>query len=146
MVSMAKSCRFAVAVHVATILALHRDAPATSDWIAGSVNTNPVVVRRILSALAKAGLVASQRGTAGGSSLSRDPETISLADIYQAVDEQNAQALHHQPPNKNCPVGAHIVPVLTGILSRAEETKLRELSRISIGDVVAAIQERAAAA
>lgn len=142
---MARNCRFAVAVHIAAILALHRDAPATSDWIAGSVNTNPVVVRRILSALAKAGLVSSQRGIAGGSSLARDPELISLLDLYRAVDEQEAQSLHHQPPNPDCPVGAHIVPVLVDILGRAEAAKEKELAGITVGDVLSAIRGHAAA-
>lgn len=142
---MARNCRFAVAVHIATILALHRDTPATSDWIAGSVNTNPVVVRRILSALAKAGLVRSQRGIAGGSALAKEPEAMSLLDLYHAVDDQEAQATHNQPPNPNCPVGANIVPVLEGILQKAEAAKQRELAKLSVGDVVAAIQSRIAA-
>jgi len=142
---MARNCRFAVAVHIASVLALHRNSPATSDWIAASVNTNPVVVRRILSALSKAGLVISQRGVTGGSALTKDPETISLLDLYRAVDEQDAQALHHQPPNPNCPVGAHIVPVLSGILARAEAAKERELARLSVGDVLAAIRDRVGA-
>jgi Rrf2 family protein len=142
---MARNCRFAVAVHIATILALHRESPATSDWIAGSVNTNPVVVRRILSALAKAGVVKSQRGIAGGSSLAKEPQAISLLDIYRAVDEQEAQALHHQPPNPHCPVGAHILPVLVAILTQAEAAKEHELASLSIGDVMAAIRARAAA-
>lgn len=142
---MARNCRFAVAVHIATILAVHRDTPATSDWIAGSVNTNPVVVRRILSALAKAGLVTSQRGIAGGSSLAREPGRISLLDLYRAVDEQEAQALHHQPPNQHCPIGAHIVPVLVDILAGAEAAKEKELGRINVSDVVASVQARAAA-
>jgi Rrf2 family protein len=132
-------------VHIATVLALHRESPATSDWIAGSVNTNPVVVRRILSALAKAGLVKSQRGIAGGSTLARDPEAISLIDLYRAVDEQDAQAMHHQPPNPHCPVGAHIVPVLVEILGHAESAKERELATMSVADVLASIQRRAAA-
>jgi len=139
---MARNCRFAVAVHIATVLALHRDSPATSDWIAGSVNTNPVVVRRILSALSRAGLVISQRGVTGGSSLAKDPGTISLLALYRAVDEQDAQALHHQPPNPNCPVGAHIVPVLTDILARVEAAKERELAQLYVADVLAAIRER----
>lgn len=142
---MARNCRFAVAVHVATVLAQHRDTPATSEWIAGSVNTNPVVVRRILSALAKAGVVKSQRGIAGGSYLAREPDAISLLDLYRAVDEQDAQALHHQPPNPNCPVGAHIVPVLTEILAQAEAAKKKELAKWCIADVLGAIHKRTTA-
>jgi Rrf2 family protein len=139
---MARNCRFAVAVHIAAVLALHRDGPATSEWIAGSVNTNPVVVRRILSALAKAGVVKSQRGISGGSSLARNPEDISLLDLYVAVDEQDAQALHHQPPNPDCPVGAHIVPVLVEILAQAEAEKEKKLATLCVADVLTAINNR----
>ena len=142
---MARNCRFAVAVHVATVLAMHREAPATSERIAGSVNTNPVVVRRILSALSKAGLVRSQRGIAGGSTLAKAPGAISLLDLYRAVDEHETPATHHQPPNPACPVGANIVPILIDILNLAEAAKERELAKVTVADVVAAIRARAAA-
>lgn len=143
---MARNCRFAVAVHVAALLATHRDGPVTSEWIAGSVNTNPVVVRRILSALAKAGLVRSQRGTAGGSFLSGEPAAISLLKIYRAVDEEEEPPLHHQPPSHDCPVGAHILPVLTAVFERAERAKEAELARVSLADIVKEVTARIAAA
>lgn len=142
---MAKNCRFAVAVHIATVLAINTKTPATSDWIAGSVNTNPVVVRRLLSAMNKAGLVRSQRGITGGSILARAAEAISLLEIYRAVDDQESQSTHNQPPNPACPVGAHIVPVLIDILTHAEAAKEAELAKISVADVVEAISRHAAA-
>jgi len=143
---MARNCRFAVAVHVITVLAMNRERPATSDWIASSVNTNAVVVRRILSALSKAGLVKSQRGIAGGSVLAREPEAISLLDLHRAVDELEPPPTHNQTPNAACPVGAHIVPVLIDIISRAEQAKEAELAKISVADVVTQIRARAAVA
>jgi Rrf2 family protein len=142
---MSRNCRFAVAVHVAALLADCAGTPATSDWIAASVNTHPVVVRRTLAALARAGLVNSQRGTAGGSFLARAPSRITLLDLYHATDEQDPQALHHQAPNPQCPVGANIVPLLAEILTRAERAKQEELARTTVADVVAAIHRLAAA-
>lgn len=142
---MARNCRFAVAVHVATVLAINSKSPATSDWIASSVNTNPVVVRRILSALNKAGLVKSQRGIAGGSTLARQPDAITLLDIYRAVDDQEIHSTHNQPPNPACPVGAHIVPVLLEILVGAEAAKEGELAKTTVAHVVASIRRYAAA-
>jgi len=139
---MSRNCRFAVAVHIAALLATRSGTPATSEWIAGSVNTNPVVVRRILSALAKAGLVKSQRGTSGGSLLARPPAAISLLDLYQAAAEVEGTATHHQPPNPACPVGANIVPVLIEIIGRAEAAKERELAETSVADIVADIARR----
>lgn len=140
---MAKNCRFAVAVHVCAILALQDGEAATSEWIASSVNTNPVVVRRILSALAKAGVVKSQRGISGGSVLLRSPEAITLLDLYKAVDEVEEPATHNQPPNPACPVGAHIVPVLVDIISRADRAKERELQTVTLADVVRSIHAQA---
>jgi len=133
---MARNCRFAVAVHVSAVLALQDGTPVTSDWIAGSVNTNPVVVRRILAALGRAGLVKGLRGKTGGSVLAKDSDAITLKDIARAVDEDEGPALHHQPPNPNCPVGAHIQPVLVGIIAEAEAARERELEKVTLAEVV----------
>jgi len=140
---MSKNCRFAVAVHVASVLALQGGQPATSEWIAGSVNTNPVVIRRILSALAKAGLVSSTRGSTGGSVLARNPDTISLLDISRAVEDDDGPALHHQPPNPACPVGRGIQPVLVRIIDRAEAAREAVLATTLLSEVVAAVKAEA---
>lgn len=137
---MAKNCRFAVAVHIAAVLALSGDEPATSEWIAGSVNTNPVVIRRLLSALAKAGLVRSLRGSAGGSLLARPSERITLLDIARAVEEDEGPALHHQPPNPACPVGRGIQPVLVRVIDRAEAAREAVLGATLLSEVVTQIR------
>jgi len=143
---MARNCRFAVSVHVCAVLALNEDSPATSDWIAKSVNTNPVVVRRILSALNKAGLVKSQRGISGGSSLARSSDAISLLEIARAVDEDEGPSLHHQPPNDKCPVGAHIQPILSEIIAQADAARDRELAKLTLAEVVGRLLQRGAEA
>ncbi len=114
--------------------------PVTSDWIAGSVNTNPVVVRRILSALAKAGLVSSIRGSAGGSVLAWPATEVSLLHIHRAVDEEEPPALHHQTPNQACPVGRGIQPVLIRIIDRAEAAREAVLGTTMLAEVVSAIR------
>jgi Rrf2 family protein len=118
-------------------MAAGKGEPVTSEFLAESVNTNPVVLRRILSALGKAGLVTGRRGAGGGSVLARDPSRISLLEIYRAVDDDEGPALHHRPPNANCPIGANIVPVLTKVINRAEASMERELATTSVADVVA---------
>lgn len=140
---MARNCRFAVAVHVCALLALEEEVARTSEWIAGSVNTNPVVVRRILSALAKAGLVVSTRGSTGGSLLARSAKAITLLDIQRAVDEEEAPALHNQPPNPACPVGRGVGPVLVRVIERCEAAKETILATTSLSEVVAAIRAEA---
>lgn len=137
---MTKSCRFAVAVHVTAILALNDQGPCTSDWIAGSVNTNPVVIRRILSALGKAGLVRSIRGSAGGTMLARAPHAITLLEIAHAVADDERTGLHHQPPNADCPVGRSIQPVLLPVLERAEAAREAVLAETRLSDIVAGIR------
>jgi Rrf2 family protein len=137
---MARNCRFAVAVHITALLATMEGQPCTSEWIAGSVNTNPVVVRRLLSALAKAGLVSSTRGSTGGSVLARPADGISLLDIHRAVDEEEEPALHNQPPNKDCPVGRNIQTVLVRVMERADAARDAVLSTTKLSEVVGALR------
>ncbi len=140
---MAKNCRFAVAVHIATLLALVGDKPASSEWISTSVNTNPVVVRRILSALAKAGLVRSSRGIKGGSVLSKAPADITLLELHRAVDEKDPPPLHNQQPNQQCPVGKNIQRVLTSVLERASKASDAMFADTTLAEVVADIERDA---
>lgn len=137
---MARNCRFAVAVHITALLATMEGKHCTSEWIAGSVNTNPVVVRRLLSALAKAGLVSSIRGSAGGSVLARSADSISLLDIHRAVDEEEEPALHNQPPNPACPVGRNIQTVLVRVIDRADAARDAVLSTTKLSEVVGALR------
>jgi Rrf2 family protein len=140
---MARNCRFAVAVHIASLLATMEGQACTSEWIAGSVNTNPVVVRRLLSALAKAGLVSSTRGSTGGSVLARPADRISLLDIHRAVDEEEEPALHNQPPNAACPVGRNIQSVLLRVIERADAARDAVLSTTKLSEVVGALKVEA---
>lgn len=142
---MASNSRFAIAVHVLTLMAWADDEPLKSELVACSVNTNPVVIRRILCALAKAGLVVSQTGAAGGSRLTRKPSQITLLDIYRAVDAGAVFSLHRQPPNDECPVGVNIEAVLENILAEVDHSMERVLSKITIEKVLQAVEPRATA-
>jgi DNA-binding IscR family transcriptional regulator len=75
--------RFAVATHILTLLEQSRGEPVTSEYIAGSVNTNPSLVRRLLGVLAKAGLTTSQMGTGGGALLARPASRITLGAVLE---------------------------------------------------------------
>jgi Rrf2 family protein len=134
------SSRFAVAIHVLTLLARSGDEPVKSDSVAASVNTNPVVIRRILCALAAAELVTSQSGAAGGSRLARRPEQITLCDIYRAVAGGDAFLLHRRRPDRRCIVGANIEEVLGGVLRETNAAVERALARTTIADIVARLQ------
>ena len=91
---MATNSRFAIAVHTAAMLAFHEGEPVTSEQVACSVRTNPVVIRRILQLLTKAGIVRSQLGKGGGSKLVRSPAKSTLWDLYRAVERDVRGAEH----------------------------------------------------
>src|SRR5437762_11026773 len=109
---MSTNSRFAVAVHVLTLMAWSDEESLKSDQIAVSVNTNPVVIRRMLCELAEDKLVVSQTGSTGGSRLAREPEQITLLDVYRAVECAGGFSLHPKSPSHRCPVGASISAVL----------------------------------
>jgi Rrf2 family protein len=130
------SSRFAVAVHILTLMAWADDEPVKSEHVAKSVNTNPVVIRRILCELAHANLVVSQTGSAGGSKLARRPEAITLRDIYEAVECQGVFSLHRQQPSRRCPVGVNIETVLGQVFEEVDSAVEHVLTKITVRDVV----------
>ncbi len=134
---MAKNCRFTVATHICAVIALAPERAVTSDDAAGSVNTNPVVARRILAALARAGLVSSQRGPSGGYRLALSPQEIDLAAIARAIDGAEGPVFAPHAPNPVCPVGRGIQPLLTEIVRRADGARLAELAKTRLSDIVA---------
>lgn len=137
------SSRLAVATHILTLLAFQCDEPLTSEYIAGSVNTNPVVIRRMLGALRVAGLVTSQGGSGGGWRLIGDPARITLRDVYCAVEDDALFPLPSRPPNLNCPVGRHIQAALTERFAAATEVLKDELARTTIAMMLEEVTARA---
>lgn len=133
---MAISSRFAVGVHLLAMLAQHPGRPVTSEYLAGSASTNPAVVRKLLSALGKAGLTTAQLGVGGGSLLTRPATAITLLDVYRAVDEGALFAMHHETPNPACGTGRHIQQALRVTMDSAEAALEAELSARTIADVV----------
>ena len=140
------SSRFAVAVHILTLLETSGGEPVTSERIAGSVNTNPAVVRRILSMLARAGLTRSQLGTGGGALLARPAAEITLLEVYRAVEEGDLFALHNERPNPRCPVGRHIQCALEESIGAAQRALEDELAGRTVADVLARVESEARSA
>jgi len=141
------SSRFVVATHVMVAMAAFKLASGKyqafkSDFISNSVNTNPVVIRRILGLLRKAGLVTSQTGPEGGSKLARNPEKITLLEIYDAVEEGCLFHLHYRDPNQQCPIGYNIQDVLSGVFSDAERAIKNVLSEKTVADIARDIMNR----
>lgn len=138
---MAANSQFAVAIHVLTILAKSGDERVKSDYIAGSVNTNPVVIRRLLSNLQEAGLVVSQVGAAGGTSLTKQPKDIRLAEIYKALPCGEVFALHPKEPNQDCPVGKNMAAFLCGLQKEIDKSIEDKLNQFTLRDVIERIEE-----
>lgn len=130
------SSRFAFAVHVLALLALQEGAPLSSDMIAGSVNTNPALIRRLLTMLANAGLTSSQLGAGGGALLAREAQAITLLDVYRAVDDAQLFAMHREEPNPACMVGRHIQVSLRGIIDDAQRAMEASLAARTLDQVV----------
>jgi Rrf2 family protein len=133
---MSTNSRFAVAVHVLSLMAWSAEEPLKSEQVAESVNTNPVVIRRMLLDLAQAGLVVSQTGSMGGSRLATDPAKTTLLDVYQALECGGVFSLHRQPPSRDCPVGVNIETVLGEVLQEVDSAVEQVLKNITIDDVV----------
>ena len=130
------SSRFAVGVHVLSLMAWAEDETLKSEQMAKSVNTNAVVIRRILCELAHSELVFSQTGSTGGSRLARKPEHITLLDVYRAVECPRVFSLHRRHPNRRCPVGISIATVLDEIRDEIDSAVETVLDGITIEDVV----------
>jgi len=136
---MAVVSRYTIALHILTWMArvaeIRKDS-ATSQQIAASVNTNPVFNRRILTLLRKAKLVSVQHGAGVGWSLAKPPEEITLRDVYEAVEQKPLFELHHSEPNPRCPIGHGIRSALHEYYENAEHAMKRELSRVTIADLL----------
>lgn len=133
--------RFAVAIHTLAVLAWEPGKPASSEVVARSVNTNPVVIRRLIALLRRAGLVSTQNGRGGGFTLARDPREITLLDIYRAVEERELIAVH-EGSNRHCPIGREVSEVLQRYTTAAERAVEQSLSRTTLRQVVSAIGRR----
>ena len=136
------SSRFVVATHILAALAIKKHQPMKSDLLSWSVNTNPVVIRRILGMLRNAGLVITQTGPEGGSRLARSAERITLLDVYQAVEDGSLFHLHYRSPSQDCPVGTNIQHCLGGVVSEAELAMKKVLASKTVADVAGEILVR----
>jgi len=137
---MLSSSRFIVAIHALSVLARHANkGPVCSSTIATSVDTNPVVIRRLMAELEKAKLVRATAGRSGGFELERNAEGITLADIYQAVEDETVFRMHKTDPNSKCPVACQMGKILGAPLRAAESALSNSLARTTLQDVAEAV-------
>jgi Rrf2 family protein len=128
--------RFSSAVHILTLLASLPDQRVTSELIASSVGTNPVVIRRQLALLREAGLVESKGARGGGWELARDPAKITLRQVRAALGDEASFRMHRSEPHPNCMVGQHVRGVLEDVYTDAELAVMKSLECWTVAEVL----------
>jgi Rrf2 family protein len=132
--------RFTMALHALGMIALEGDRsggkPVTSETLARSINTNAVVVRRVLADLRNAGLVTTRRGVGGGVVLARPAARISLRSVWEALEAQEQLfGRHPSGPNPNCPMGRCVADYLEELYGHAEAALKVSLGRVTLAQL-----------
>lgn len=131
------SSRFTIAIHMLACMDVFKEEyKITSDFLASSINVNPVIIRKILSQLKDAGLIEVKRGP-GGATIAKPLEEISFFDVYRAVDcvEENTLFHFHENPNLDCPVGKNIHNILDDKLTQVQNAMEQELKSITLANM-----------
>ena len=137
------SSRFTVALHIFTAVDVFKDEyKVTSDFLAGSIGTNPVIIRKLLTQLKSAGLITVARGT-GGIELTKDLSEISFYDVYQAIEPLEGGDLFrfHEAPNPQCPVGRNIHALLDGKLADIQSAMEERMKQYTLMDLREGMQD-----
>jgi DNA-binding IscR family transcriptional regulator len=134
---MSISSRFAVGIHILALIEINKDGVSSSEFLAGSVNTNPAVIRKIMGMLKKAGLIEVHPGIAGAK-LAKERSDITLLDVYTAVNVVQDKELFslHENPNPECPVGRNIQNTIEPLFSTAQLAMEKVLGSVTLEDVV----------
>ena len=130
------SSRFTMAIHIFACIDTFSDQKRTSSFMAGSIGTNPVIIRKILQQLKAAGLIEVARGT-GGVTITKPLDQITFLDIYKAVEcTPDEELFHfHENPNPNCPVGKNIHHGLDKRWLEVQQAMEEKLSQMTLADV-----------
>ena len=129
------SSKLSVSVHILCVIDLYKNEQITSETIAESIQTNPAIVRRLLSNLKKAGLIRIQTKL-GVKGLTRPISDITLKEIFQAVEPQTKLVNIHTDTNIKCQVGANIQTALDDVYSDLQEQFMQHLHCIKLSDVM----------
>jgi DNA-binding IscR family transcriptional regulator len=131
--------RFSLAVHILCLLATMPEERVTSEFLAMSIGTNPVVIRRLMANLREAGLVTAKRAGGGGWMLERPAKLITLDLVRQAVTKDEALRMHKNEPHPACVVGKGVRRVLGGVYERADAAVDRELNGITVAGILSSV-------
>lgn len=119
--------------------------PITSETLAGAMQTNAVVVRRVMGGLRDAGIVRSEKGHGGGWSLARAPAAVTLYDVYAALGAPAPFALGHRNATPTCLVERAVNAALDATLREAEALLLARMGAVTLAEIAADFDRRMAA-
>jgi Rrf2 family protein len=136
---MAANSRMASAVQILCVIAYKGEGGTNAEVIAKSLRTNPVVIRRLLKSMQRAGLVEIRPGKDGGVQLRHDPDEITLNQIYQAVENDADVFALRQGGNPNCPVNARMKDLLSPIFAATNTAVAATLQPITLGSLARTI-------
>ena len=134
--------RFTIAVHIITAIDYFRDEmKVTSNFLAGSVGANPVIVRTVMGNLKDAGIISISQGKSG---LAKRLDEISFYDIYKAIDPVGEEGLFHfhENPNIKCPVGRNIHAALDTRLRQVQDTMEKEMKSLTVAEIAADVKKK----
>lgn len=126
--------RFAIALHILTLLDQAEGELLSSDYLAGSININPVLVRKELSSLRNHGFVQSKEGKNGGSTLAISAQEITLGAVYESVKQLSLLGHQKNTPNPKCPVGKNINKHLDNLYNDTEMVLINQLNQQTLAD------------
>ncbi len=114
----------------------------TSEFISLSIGRNAVAVRRQLALLREAKLVDSKVAR-GGWELARDPTTITLRQVREALGDEAAFRMHRNEPHPKCMVGQNVKTVLEDIYDDAERAVMKSLDDWTVVDMLRRVRRAA---
>lgn len=129
--------QFPISLHILTLLCHSKGELLASEYIAGSININPVLVRKEISNLRKHGLIETKEGKNGGSYLTRPADKIVLSEVYKAVKTNSFLGQSKNSPNPDCPIGKQINQHLDGLYNEAENALIANLEGVTLADFCA---------
>lgn len=132
---MKRNSRLSLALHTLSHMAGEPDRVRTSKDIADHAGTNPVVVRRVLGKLREAGLLSSEKGHAGGWQLAKSADSITLADVYLALDERLVSGSGGDTKPSLCSVETGLQTRVAEVLDDIEANLVERLRETTITDV-----------
>lgn len=131
---MKRDSRLSGVLHVLLHMA-ESTGPATSEQLARAMGTNPVVVRRLMGGLRRAGFVASAKGHGGGWVLGMPLARITLGDIHTALGSPALLAVGHRDEQSRCLVEQAVNGALGSAYAEAEALLMKRLHQVTLAEL-----------